>query len=227
MTVTILEPTEYNFSIANVDFVFFDYYPSPFVEDHARLYTFCDHQLVRESIYKFRDGKEQSWPTIILQKLLVKEVISLIASKQIDPKTDNWALAFPPASSKDSNTARFKEFTTNICGLFTKLQNSFDHIEIVKEKEPKYINDKLNPKEHTTWDLDQDLKFDIDFFKGKNIILFDDVVTTGKTMYDFIIKLKQLEANPVLCLSILYTPKVYGESLFVKKVRVVKDDTKS
>ena len=65
MTVTILEPTEYNFSIANVDFVFFDYYPSPFVEDHARLYTFCDHQLVRESIYKFRDGKEQSWPTII------------------------------------------------------------------------------------------------------------------------------------------------------------------
>ena len=34
--------------------------------------------------------------------------------------------------------------------------------------------------------MEQDLEFTPGFFEGKDVILFDDIVTTGDTMRDFI-----------------------------------------
>ena len=184
-----MEASDYNFSICNVvDFAFFDYYPSDFVITNAQNLIWNDYKLVRENIYNFRDGKDQSWPKAIIQKLIFQKLVSLISSQKIKPDCANWALVCPPASTKESNEDRFKDISQNLCSFFNNLQNGFDHIEIVNEKEPKYIEDKLNNKEHTTWDIEQDLKFDEEFFKGKNIILFDDIVTTGETMLQFICK---------------------------------------
>ena len=55
----------------------------------------------------------------------------------------------------------------------------------------------------------QDLAFNQAFFAGKDVILFDDIVTSGDTMRDFINKMRELGANPLLCLSLLYTPKIF------------------
>lgn len=188
MIASILEPSDYDYSIANIIFTFFDYYPSDFVLTHAQNIIWNDYKLVRENIYNFRDGIDQSWPKAIIQQIIYKKLVSLVAAKTIKPNTDNWALVCPPASTKEANETRFNDICQNLCHFFAKLQNGFDHIEIINEKEPKYIDDKLNDKEHTTWDIDQDLKFDEEFFKGKDIILFDDIVTTGETMTQFIYK---------------------------------------
>ena len=215
-----LASSDYEYTIANIIYTFFDYYPSDFVLTYSQHMIWNDYKLVRENIYKFRDGIDQAWPKAIIQHIIHKKLISLIDAKTIELNTDNWALVCPPASTKEANEIRFKDICQNLCHFFAKLQNGFDHIEIINEKEPKYIEDKLNDKEHTTWDIDQDLKFDEEFFKGKDIILFDDIVTTGETMTQFIYKLKQLGANPILCASILYTPKIFGESKFVRKKRI-------
>ena len=57
--------------------------------------------------------------------------------------------------------------------------------------------------------MESDLQFDSDFFEGKKVILFDDIVTSGDSMRAFIYKLRSLGAKPVLCMSLLYTPKIF------------------
>ena len=76
-------------------------------------------------------------------------------------------------------------------------------ITINKDKAPKYqyINGLSSE-----WDMSQDLQFDEQFFVGKDIILFDDIVTTGETMFAFYTKLRALGANILFCASLLYTP---------------------
>ena len=96
-----------------------------------------------------------------------------------------------PAASKANNDARYKEFSNKLTEL-TGMINSFEHMQIVEDATPKHLGGTGNPTLH----------FDEDFFKDKYVILFDDVITSGRSMIAFKIRLERMGAKVIAGMSI-------------------------
>ena len=88
-----------------------------------------------------------------------------------------------PASSQIKTQARYEEFSNRISGELG-LINAYPHISVVTEKEERRSGG-------TSIDTNK-LSFDEDFFKGKYVLLFDDVITRGDSMRTFKRKMESL-----------------------------------
>ena len=183
--------------LPNVPYVHVGYYPSNYVLENDPNVVLTDPYLLRSLIWKFKSGQDQTWPLAIAEQMIAQKLQSL-------PNIDRSKLALVclPASTQIDNINRFQDFSIRLSN-YLGLNNGFDHITINKDKAPKYqyINGLSSE-----WDMSQDLQFDEQFFVGKDIILFDDIVTTGETMFAFYTKLRALGANILFCASLLYTP---------------------
>lgn len=98
-----------------------------------------------------------------------------------------------PASSQIKTQARYEEFSYRISGELG-LINAYPHISVVTEKEERRSGG-------TSIDTNK-LSFDEDFFKGKYVLLFDDVITRGDSMRTFKRKMESLGAIVVGGLSL-------------------------
>ena len=96
-----------------------------------------------------------------------------------------------PASSNSKNKLRYEDFSQQLCSR-TGMTNSFDKITITCDATPKHEGGTGMPT----------LEFDNAFFKGKYIVLFDDVVTSGKSMIRFKQRLESLGAKVICAISI-------------------------
>lgn len=98
-----------------------------------------------------------------------------------------------PASSQAKTKARYEEFSDRICGE-TGMINAYSHISVVTEREERHLGGSgMNTNQ---------LSFDEDFFKGKYVLLFDDVITRGDSMRTFKSKMEALGAIVVGGLSL-------------------------
>ncbi len=179
-------------------------YPSYFVRTYATNLLSIDPSITTNLVWKFKNGIDQDWPLVMVSHEIHRELQALTLAGM---SRDNIALVCLPASTNTVNEQRHRNFSHKLCE-FLGLQNGFDYITIINPKEPKYgLNGQIN--QGGIWNMAQDLAFNQAFFAGKDVILFDDIVTSGDTMRDFINKMRELGANPLLCLSLLYTPKIF------------------
>ena len=98
-----------------------------------------------------------------------------------------------PASSQSKTQARYEEFSNRICSELGII-NAYPHITVVSEKEEKHLGG-------TGLDT-SNLHFDEDFFKGKYVLLFDDIITKGNSMWTFKRKMESLGATVIGGLSL-------------------------
>ena len=98
-----------------------------------------------------------------------------------------------PASSQVKTKARYEEFSNRICGELGMI-NAYPHITVQNERLERHLGG-------TSTDTSQ-LHFDEDFFKGKYVLLFDDVITRGDSMRTFKWKMEELGARVVGGLSL-------------------------
>ena len=96
-----------------------------------------------------------------------------------------------PASSKMMTERRYKDFSSMLCDE-TGMDNSYSYINITNDATPKHLGGTGKPT----------VEFDEDFFKNKNIIIFDDVITSGRSMLRMKLKMEQLGATVIAGISI-------------------------
>lgn len=96
-----------------------------------------------------------------------------------------------PASNKLNTERRYKEFSSTLCNE-TGMENAYSHITITKDAIPKHLGGSGKPT----------IEFDADFFKNRNIIIFDDVITSGRSMLLMKQKLVEMGATVIAGLSI-------------------------
>lgn len=96
-----------------------------------------------------------------------------------------------PASSKMITERRYKEFSSMLCKE-TGMDNSYSYINIIQDAPPKHLGGTGNPT----------VEYNADFFKNKNIIIFDDVITSGKSMLRMKLNMEQLGATVIAGISI-------------------------
>lgn len=98
-----------------------------------------------------------------------------------------------PASSSVKTELRYKEFSERLCEE-TGMENAYSHLSVTKASEEKKFGG------HGI--MTNNISFDEGFFKGKYVLLFDDVITKGESMLRFKMKMEQLGAIVVCGFSI-------------------------
>lgn len=90
-----------------------------------------------------------------------------------------------PASSAEKTKARYEEFSRRICAE-TGMTNAYNNMKVVSSSAEK----KFGGSGIST----DNVSFDANFFRGRYVILFDDVITKGESMLRFKRKMEQLGA---------------------------------
>lgn len=98
-----------------------------------------------------------------------------------------------PASSAAKTKARYEVFSDILCRE-TGMTNAYEHVHVISSSSEK----KFGGSGITT----QNLNFDDVYFKGRYILLFDDVITKGDSMLRFKSKMESLGAIVVCGFSI-------------------------
>ena len=78
-----------------------------------------------------------------------------------------------PASSREKHEARYKDFSDRLCKE-TGMSNAYRYVNVIAEGEEK--------KKGGSGISIANLSFDESYFKGRHVILFDDVITKGESM---------------------------------------------
>lgn len=90
-----------------------------------------------------------------------------------------------PASSQQKTSLRYKEFSQMLCSE-TGMTSAYDKMTVTSERIAKHLGGTSSSM--------NGIEFDNDFFKGKFVILFDDIVTKGNSMLAFKRKMEELGA---------------------------------
>ena len=101
-----------------------------------------------------------------------------------------------PASCQQTYTRRFKRFSNNVCAV-TGAENGFEHIRVIGKREKVHICGD-HAAEDNVW-------IDEEYFKGKKILLIDDICTTGKTSDAFRERMEQAGAHVRMCMFLAKT----------------------
>ena len=162
----------------DVPFFFWFYYlPKQF----TKVDRFSD--AARHMIWDFKDGHRNNMVRTLVQHML----------EDTFTREDLKRLTFVciPASNDYSNRNRYESFSSILCDNLG-MRNAFTHITITKGKTQSH----LGGTDAAEYDFDQS------FFRDSRVVLFDDVVTRGRTMNDFKERLIKLGATIVCALSI-------------------------
>lgn len=149
----------------------------------------------RRTVWNFKNNPERISPSVHTNTL--NKVIPMIKTKLLSTFSEEslkyLTLVCIPASSQSKTEARYEEFSSRICEELGMI-NAFPHITVTEERLEKHLGG-------TNTDTDK-LSFDEDFFKGKYILLFDDVITRGDSMRSFKRRMEELGATVVggLCI---------------------------
>lgn len=169
---------------------FYHYYPTRF-EDVT-----VESQRVRSLIYNFKDGIGMSYNTVA--KIMASKLQSTFSAEDLLSLT----LVCIPASTIVDNNDRYTKFSTKLCND-TGMRNGFSHITITKEKSQSHLGGTDSAE----------YAYDKDFFKDAKVILFDDVVTRGRSMTQMKNALEGLGATIVCAMSIGRTfSDYYGDN---------------
>ena len=119
----------------------------------------------RQLIYDFKDGRSH------------EAVAQMTAARMIEEHGSRCSkLVFipVPASSVRKNEIRYMDFCKRVCEL-TGAINGYDHVRVCGERLAIHENRKAE-KEIRKVSV---IEFDEEWFRGKAVIVFDDVITRG------------------------------------------------
>jgi ATP-dependent DNA helicase RecQ len=142
-----------------------------------------EEEIEREFIWDFKNGERSEEAAKLIANGLYRKL------RFIEGLESLYTFCIIPASTEDKTIDRFFHFSECMVN-YLGLENGFDFIKVIEDHEPT--------KGEKEKDVMQYLEFDEDNIKGKTIILFDDVITSGETFYQCAKQLKTLGARHVI-----------------------------
>ena len=119
----------------------------------------------RQTIWDFKDGRAYEQVALMtakhLQELFGSRLTSIV-------------FACVPASTAEKNELRYRRFSERVCEL-THAINGYPHMQVSVRRMAVHEHRKDETEARTAQMAD----YDTDFFKGKDVLLFDDIITKG------------------------------------------------
>ena len=95
-----------------------------------------------------------------------------------------------PACCKRTHDRRYRDFTNMVCE-WCGAKNGFDFVQVFGHRQKSHIDHVCELAD----DADRYMHIDESHFRGKNVIVIDDITTTGKTADAFIDRMVSAGAN--------------------------------
>ena len=130
---------------------------------------------IREMIYNFKNNSELTDP--ISHRQAMQKAIGMLVpvlEKTFGELLRELTLVCIPASTAEKTAARFEEFSSLITAQ-TGMENGYPHVNVVVDGESKHLGDTHQPQ----------YALDADYFKGRQVLLFDDILATGNSVTRF------------------------------------------
>lgn len=86
-----------------------------------------------------------------------------------------------------------------------KVQNGNEHLAIYGERTAKHLS-----ADRVCEDFGYSVRLDRDYFKGKKVIIFDDVITSGATANEFASQLAECGAQVMGAMFLARTKRMYN-----------------
>jgi predicted amidophosphoribosyltransferase len=140
---------------------------------------------IREMIWDFKDGKRS------------KEVALKVAEeirKHFGCFADTLTLACIPAHDAEANTERYEEFSKELCRL-TGMSNGFNHIHVMGARYA--IHEEHDKESEKTFEKVYVVDFDEEYFNGRRVLVFDDILTKGVSYARFACQMEDFGAEVV------------------------------
>ena len=119
----------------------------------------------RQTIWDFKDGRAYEQ----VAQMTAKHLQELFGSR-----LTGIVFSCVPASTAEKNELRYKRFSERVCEL-THAINGYPHMQVSAGRLAVHEHRKDEAEARTAQMAD----YDTDFFKGKDVLLFDDIITTG------------------------------------------------
>ena len=139
----------------------------------------------REMIYNFKNNSELTDP--ISHRQAMEKAIKLLTSlltPTFGSALPQLTLACIPASTAEKTAARFEEFA-QLVSAATGMSNGYSHISVVADQ------DKLGDSHLPEYAIDGE------YYKGRQVLLFDDIMATGGSVSKFASKMEEAGAHVV------------------------------
>lgn len=155
---------------------------------------------IRDEIYDFKNG-------ISFNKFLV-EISDWLTEKYGDYQLNNLIFLPIPASNIKTNEKRYKKFCKLLCECLN-IENGYDYIKMNTNNIPNHLKSDLKNKKY-------EFILDDDRLKEKHLIVFDDILTSGKTFFSLANNLESLNCKIRLVIFLARTIKEedYNEEYF-------------
>lgn len=158
---------------------FYSYLPKRYTTDNVQT------ERIRRFIYSFKRGDRHAVDFAI-------KIVSECLNKWYGASNQDYVLVCVPAATSAKYNRRFKRFAEEVSKR-TGIQNGTAHVNIFGMREAKHNNAAHIVSESYGYYVSTDP----DFFAGKNVILFDDLITTGATAEEFAEELAVVDANVI------------------------------
>lgn len=138
---------------------------------------------IRKKVWRFKDGDQATAADV------AQWVVNTLDEKM--PDLENCTFVCIPASTEQKTQARYEQFAKDVCKA-TGMTNAYKHIKVEGER--------LALHEHKvckTISRVQVLKFNRNFFNGRKVIIFDDVITRGASFATMASYLEEMGAQVV------------------------------
>lgn len=154
-------------------FAYFDYLPMKYHRATAKEWS------VRRLVWAFKDGKAGRE---------VAELTVCAVRRHFGEHPSDIVFLCVPASSEKKNEIRYRDFSEAVCST-SGMINGYGHVKIIGEREPIHCtSDRLCADTLR-------IEFDKNFFSGRKVLLFDDVLTLGFSYARFALRLEKAGAE--------------------------------
>lgn len=136
----------------------------------------------RKLVWAFKDAEDGACEK-------VAQMTSDYINKEYGGRTKDIVFVCVPASTQEQNENRYRKFCERVNEM-TGIRNGFPHVRI--------SCDRLAVHEHRhdkTVRTAQVIEFDDDYFYGKDVVVMDDIITTGMSYALFANQLEVFGAN--------------------------------
>lgn len=150
-----------------------------YVKKGRRKSNDTEKEFIRNVIWNFKEGR---YDDELAQRtaLLIKKVVN---------KPEKKILICIPASNSMRNEQRYRRFSQDVCKL-SGVQNGFDIIKVILTRKQEHLSENRGIP-LWEWFLETDVKK----LDGRDVILLDDVLTTGNSYGSFKDYLEKKGAN--------------------------------
>ncbi|WP_300879787.1 phosphoribosyltransferase [uncultured Duncaniella sp.] len=173
-------------------FSLYYYYPTTCCWDASP-----DEWDVRNLIWDFKANPNRPQSIIEItsrHQKAVNEVvpdIKRVLLKFFGSNVSKLTLVCIPSSKRIVTERRYKDFSSNLCNV-TGMANGYPYVHVAEEGDASHLGGIVQAQ----------FSVDCSFFKGRYVILFDDVITSGRSMERFKRLLESAGATVIAGLSI-------------------------